>query len=236
MGNAEKAGKQTIIYNIIIWGAIWGIFEATAGYLLHLVSFGYSWVIWYPVACFFMTIAYRKTGKFSSVFYIGLLCAAIKMLNLFLPGRIDKVINPAVSILFEALAMAFVIFAANHLLSGKNKSPFVKALMALSMNTGWRLLYAIYLLFLVPGWIRDVSVVSSGAKFIPFFITQNLITTVLIFIGYQYKTYIFKPLEIIEHRLSTRLETVPSRTVPILQPVLAALLLCANITLQFILK
>lgn len=236
MSNAEKAERNAVIYNIIIWGAIWGIFEATVGYLLHIVSFGYTWVIWYPVACFFMTNVYRKTGKISSVYLIGFLCAAIKMLNLFLPGRVDKVINPAVSILFEALAMATVVFAANHLLRGKNKSPFAKAIMALCMNTGWRLLFALYLLFLVPGWIRDISVVSSAAKFIPFFITQNLITTVLIYIGYQYKTYIFKQLKFIERRLWTRLDAVPSRTVPILQPALAVLLLCVNIALQFILK
>jgi hypothetical protein len=212
------------------------MFEATAGYLLHLLSFGYSWVIWYPVACFFMTNVYRKTGKLSSVFFIGLLSAAIKMLNLFLPGRIDKVINPAISIVFEAVSMATVVFAANHMSRRKKKSPLAKALMAICMNTGWRLLYVIYLLFLAPSWIRDVSVVSSSAKFIPFFITQNLITTLLIYIGYQYKTYIFKPLELIEHRLSTQLEKAPSRTVPILQPALAALLLCANIALQFTLK
>ena len=236
MGNTKKVEGKTVIYNIIIWGAIWGIFEATVGYLLHLVSFGYSWLIWYPVACFFMTNVYRKTGKLSSVFFVGLLCAAIKMLNLFLPGRIDKVINPAISILFEALAMAAVVFAANHLLNGKEKSPFIKALMALSMNTGWRLLYILYLFCLVPDWIRDVSVISTMSKFIPFFITQNLITSALIFLGYQYITYIFKPLKMIECRLSSQLSKVPSRTVPIFQSGLAALLLCANIAIQVVLK
>lgn len=236
MGNAERADRQAIIYNIIIWGAIWGIFEATVGYLLHLVSFGYSWLIWYPVACFFMANVYHNDGRIASIFFVGLLCAAIKMLNLFLPGRIDKVINPAISIVFEALAMAAVVLAANHLLRGKNKSPFIKALMAFTMNTAWRLLYILYLFFLVPDWIRDVSVISSMEKFIPFFITQNLITTGLIFIGYQFITYIFKPVETIEHCLVTRLETVPSRTAPILQLGLAALLLCVNIALQFILK
>lgn len=234
MGIAEKTERQAVICHIIIWGAIWGIFEATVGYLLHLVPFGYSWLIWYPVACFFMTNVYHKTGRLSSVFFVGSLCAAIKMLNLFLPGRIDKVINPAISIVFEALAMAAVVFAANHLLSGKNKSPLMKALMALSMNTGWRLLYILYLFFLVPDWIRDVSVISTIEKFIPFFVTQNLITTAIIFLGYQYIAYIFKPLKTIECRLSNRLS--PSGTGSISQPALAALLLCANIALQFMLK
>ncbi|MPN09750.1 hypothetical protein SDC9_157042 [bioreactor metagenome] len=157
MVNFENKNRFSILINIVVWGAIWGIFEATAGYLLHLVSFGYSWLIWYPIACFFMANVYRKTGKLSSVFFIGLLCAAIKMLNLFLPGRIDKVINPAISIVFEAFAMVTVVFAANRILDGKHKSPLVKALMALSMNTGWRLLFALYLLFLVEGYHRSAE-------------------------------------------------------------------------------
>ena len=237
MGNAEKAERQSVVINIVFGGAIWGIFEATVGYLMHLVSFGYSWLIWYPVACFFMTNVYRKTGRISAVFFVGLLCAAIKMLNLILPGRIDKIINPAISIVFEALALATVVFAADRLLGDKYKNPFTKALIALSMNTGWRLFYSLYLLFLVPGWIRDVSVVSSAAKFIPFFITQNLITTALIFIGYQFISYILKPLDIIERRLSNwRHDTMPNRAKPILQSSLAAILLCANIALQFMLQ
>lgn len=235
MGNIKKTESQAVFYNIIIWGAVWGIFEATAGYFLHQISFGYSWLIWYPVACFFMTNVYRKTGMLTSVVFVGLLCAAIKMLNLFLPGRIDRVLNPSISIVFEAITLAAIAYAVNHLLRGKKKSPLIKVLMALGMNTGWRVLYVLYLLFLVPDWIREVSVISTMSRFIPFFITQNLITSALIFIGYQYVAYILGPLQSLEHRLSTRLGKVNGEA-PILQPAVAAFLLCINIVLQFLLK
>ncbi len=231
-----KTEKYSVLVNIVIWGAIWGIFEATVGHLLHLVSFGYARLIWYPVACFFMTNVYRKTGRLSSVFFVGLLCAAVKMLNLFLPGRIDKVINPAVSIIFEAASLAAVVFLANHLLRGRNKNPLIKVLMALGMNTGWRLLYILYLFFLVPDWMQTVSVIGSISEFVPFFITNNLITTAVILLGYQYKTYIYKPLEMIEHRLSARFDALPTRIAPILRPGMAVLLLCSSIALQFLLR
>lgn len=236
MGNLKKAEKQEVVINIIIWSAIWGIFEATVGYLLHLISFAYSWLIWYPAACFFMMNVYRKNGRISSVFFVALLSAAVKMLNLLLPGRIDKVINPAVSIVLEAIAMVAIVYSANYLLRGKNKGPFSKALMVLGMNSTWRLLYALYLFFLVPEWIRDISVISSTAKFIPFFITQNLISSVIVFIGYQLIAYIIKPLEFIERRLNTLFRRSARRTLPILPPALAALALCINIALQFILR
>ena len=236
MVNMDKTERYSVLVNIVMLGTIWGIFEATVGYLLHLASFGYSWIIWYPVACFFMANVYRKTGRFSSIFYIGFICAAIKMLNLFLPGRIDRVVNPAISIVFEALAMTAVVFMARRLLGEKRKNPVIKAVMAFSMNTGWRLLYSLYLLFLVPDWIKDVSVVSSASKFISFFITQNLITTALIFIGYQFASYFFRPIENLEYRLANRFDKVPSRMILILQTGIAALLLSVNVVLQLILK
>lgn len=236
MENESKMKGCSIILNIIIWGGLWGIFEATVGYFLHMVSFGFSWIIWYPFACFIMTNVYRKNKSVSSIFYVGLFSATIKMLNLFLPGRIDRVINPAISIMFEALAMACVVFAVNQLFKEKQKNPLVKALMAVTMNTGWRILFALYLLFLVPDWIREVSVISSAEKFIPFFITQNLVTSVLIFVGYQFKTTILKVVEIAENRISIWINAAPNRSVLVWQTSAATLILCANIALQFMLN
>ncbi len=236
MENESKMKGYSIILNIIIWGGLWGIFEATVGYLLHMVSFGFSWIIWYPFACFIMTNVYRKNKSVSSIFYVGLFSATIKMLNLFLPGRIDRVINPAISIVFEALAMACVVFSVNQLFKEKQKNPLVKALMAVTMNTGWRILFALYLLFLVPDWIREVSVISSAEKFIPFFITQNLVTSVLIFVGYQFKTTILKVVEIAENRILIWINAAPNLSVLVFKTSAATLIFCANIALQFMLN
>lgn len=236
MSDKRKAPWHVTILTIIVWGTLWGMFEATIGYLLHRVSFGYSWVIWYPVACYFMSNVYRKTGRVSSIAYTGLLCAAMKLLNLFLPGRIDRVVNPALSIVFESVALAGMVLVVKGLRKEKQNSPSIKALAALMMNTGWRALFAFYLLFLVPDWIRDISVISSVEKFTPFFITQNLITSALIFMGYQWKQAVIKPVIIVENHLSNRFRAIPKRAVPMLQASLATLMLCANVALQLLLQ
>ena len=171
-GNNKKE-KYYVFLNIILCGALWGIFEATVGYLLHSVSFGYSWMVWYPVACFFMAAVYHKTKRASSIIYLGLFCSAVKMLNLFLPGNVDRVINPAVSIVLETLLMAAATLALDRLSADKRENPFVKALAVLAMNTGWRFAYILYLFFLVPGWMREISVISSADKFISFFIIET---------------------------------------------------------------
>ncbi len=226
--------RYSVFLNILLWGALWGIFEATVGSILHSVSFGYTWLVWYPAACFFMGSAYRNTGTVSSIIFVGLLCASVKMLNLLLPGRVDKVISPAISIVFEALAMATFV-SANHVFKNR-KIPIRKLLTAISMNTVWRLLFVLYLLVLVPDWMRNISVISSPEKFFSFFITQNLITSAVIFAGYQFKSVILKPVEILERKLSLSVASVPKRTASILKTSIALFMLFANIDLQFTLS
>lgn len=226
----ETKKMYYVVLSIAFWGAAWGIFEATVGYLLHLINFGYSWLIWGPAACFFMANVYRKTGRISSIVFVGVLCASIKMLNFLLPVSIDKVINPAISILLEALSLAGTVFAAKSLFKERRESLIIKALIALGMNTVWRLLYSLYLFVLVPVWIRDISVISSASNAITFLITQNLFTSVLLFIGYLYLPYLFMPVEIIERRFSSF--KAPS----FIRPAIALLMLSANIAFQIALK
>lgn len=236
MNKVAKKSGYSIVLNILLWSALWGIFEATVGYIIHSVSFKFSWLIWYPVACFFMSNVYRRTGKVYSIFFIGIFSASIKMLNLFLPGRVDRVINPAISIVFEAMTMAVIVYAVNKLLAKKDKNIAVKALSAFAMNTSWRLLFILYCLFIMPTWMREVSIVSTSEKLIPFIIKQNLYTSVLIFIGYQFKPYIFKPIELLESVLVNIRKNLSIKSVPILQCNVVALLLGINIALQLLLR
>ncbi|MHC1696390.1 MAG: hypothetical protein AB9835_14225 [Eubacteriales bacterium] len=181
MNYNKKSVSIWFIVHIIIWGCAWGIFESTTGYLLHAVSFGYSWTVWCPTAYFFMQGIYKRTNKASSVVLVGIFSACVKLLDLFLPGRVDRVINPAVSIVFEALFMAAVLLSLKYLSVGTQRNPAMVALKVLTMNTGWRVLYIFYLYFLVPDWIRDISVISSWDSFTTFLVIQNLITSLIIF-------------------------------------------------------
>ena len=228
----EQKNRYSIFLTIMAWGTFWGIFEASIGYLLHMLPFNVGWLIWYPAACFFMTNVYRRTGRVSSVLYVGILCASIKMLNLLLPGRIDKVINPAISIIFQALAMFSVILILNKFFENKRKNPIVSIVTVLGMNTCWRLLFILYLLFLVPNWIRDISVISSIKKFIPFSVSQNLATSLILYLGYQFNYKIFKPIETVEQKLTSIRTTLPVNIIPAFKTGIVFLMLCANVVLE----
>ena len=236
MSSEAQKNRYSVFLSIMVWGTLWGIFEATVGYLLHLLPFSVSWLIMYPAACFFMANVYRKTNRVSSVWLVGILCASVKLLNLFLPGRVDRVINPAISIVFEALTMAAAIFVLNRLPGEAHGNPWIKALVALGMNTGWRLLFILYLLFLVPGWIREVSVVSSMEKFIPFFVTQNLLSSLLLYLGYQFKDLILRRVEGAERKMTAiGADNMPIRVKPILKTGAVVLMLGINVVLELLL-
>ncbi len=231
MNYQSRAEIYSYFLTIVTWGAIWGIFEATVGYALHAVSFGYSWLVWYPAVCFFMMSVYHRTKSVSSIVLVGVICSAVKLLNLFLPGRIDKVINPAVSILFEALTMAGALYIATRFTQVDWRSLPYRALTVLCMNTAWRLLFAVYLLLLVPDWIREISVISSTQKLMPFFITQNIITSIVIFIGMQLQSHFSKQQASIEGWFDLKLRSLSS---PIYRSLLVAFMLGLNVFLQFV--
>lgn len=234
MEKEKRTLMLSIITAIIVWGGLWGIFEATVGYLVHLLPISIGWFIWYPIACFFMFNVYRKTKRSRDVILVGVLAACIKLLNLFLPGRIDRVLNPAVSIIFEALTLAAVIFIYKHLTTGKKKSLIIRAISVLSMNTSWRILYALYLLFLVPDWIREISVISSTNALITFFVVHNLLTSLILFGGSIIIKYILQPIKIFENKLSGYLSSFSYKTSVGIKLTGALLLLGCNIVLELL--
>lgn len=235
MNNQQCTHEKSIILSILAWGAVWGIFEATVGYLLHMLPVKIGWMVWYPVACFFMAGVYRKTRSLSAILGVGVLCASIKLLNLLLPIRVDKVINPAISIVFEAIAMAGVVYLIKHFLAGKLQSALSTGLCALGMNTGWRLIYAVYLLVLVPDWMREISVISSSENLFTFFATHNLTTSLLLFAGYQARSFIVKPIDALCEHIARFFATLPPKSTQALKISIVGVLLCTSAILELLL-
>ena len=161
-------------YAILLYGSLWGIIESTLGYLLHLTPFHIGSLIWLPLSTYFMLRVYKVTGKKSSIIYISLLSSLIKMLNMFLPGSIDKVINPAISIMCEGIAFTIIVYIAN--LDCK------KFISILTFNSLWRLLYTFYLLF-SPNWIFEKSHLIALDSSIDFFLYANLKTCITTWIA-----------------------------------------------------
>ncbi|MFO7842144.1 MAG: hypothetical protein R6V48_08355 [Fidelibacterota bacterium] len=97
---------------ILFLGALWGIAEASIGYVLHFLPAGFSGMLMFPIGFYFMYNAYRQTDSQNAVLWMGLIAAGIKCVDLLLPLRSAMgVLNPAASIIIESMAVfAFVRF------------------------------------------------------------------------------------------------------------------------------
>jgi hypothetical protein len=229
----KKLSTFSVILTVIIWGGFWGIFESTVGYLLHLLPFRIGWLVWYPVACFFMFNVYRKTEKIGAILSVGIITSGVKLLNLFLPGRIDKVINPAVSIIFEAIAMSAVIFTVKHFFFHNKIHIWGRALAVFCMNTLWRLIYILYLLILVPDWMREISVIASYEKLMEFLVIHNFFTCFILFGASFIFKCILKPINAVESKLSDFLGSLPQQSAVLIKIAFTITLFCISVYLTF---
>lgn len=141
----KRKSILNIVLTVVFFGAIWGLLEATIGYILHWLPSMVSGLVMFPIGAALMYAAYRNTDKKSVIIYVGLIAAAIKAINLLMPlpaiGPI-KVINPMVSIVLQAL----VVFGLSFLFERKTKdvkSTFIQVgLIALAVIS-WRGLFLV---------------------------------------------------------------------------------------------
>lgn len=161
---------------IVFWGAVWGIAEATLGHMLHVMDFNIGWLVWFPLAFYFMSRAYKETGKTGAILYTSLIASAIKLINLLMPVRIDKVINPAISILLEGTVL-FLLAMVNE------RNRFIskyKLFHVAAASFGWRVLYSVYAMFM-PQWMKSISPIRGIAPFLKFFLYEGAVGGSLIF-------------------------------------------------------
>ena len=92
---------------VFLWGSLWGIWEATAGHVVHLTHVpGLPGFIMVPAAFYFMSRAFVRSGRYQSIFLAACVAACLKLFDVFIPGQnIQAVINPAQAILLESLVV-----------------------------------------------------------------------------------------------------------------------------------
>lgn len=102
---------------VLVWGTLWGAAEAGFGHILHGIPIpGLAGLIMIPAGLFFMSRAFRETGRSGSIAAVAAVAAAVKMIDVLLPGRgMVMALRPALAILGEGLFVA-VLFAALPLL------------------------------------------------------------------------------------------------------------------------
>ncbi len=165
--------KQSIIYAVIFFGALWGAIEATLGYVLQLMPHFVSGFIMFPIAALILVAAYHKTHSAKALLMVGAIAAMIKSINLFFPMNHWRTINPMVAIVLESLMVMAVIGVVVH-------KPLQQKILAFSIaSLGWRLLYLGYMgvQFITTGFLHDN--LTSMSSFIAFVFVQGLLGAAL---------------------------------------------------------
>ena len=173
----NKNNIKEILTVSLFWGSLWGIAEATLGYLVHLVAIipGIAGFIMFPIGFYFMTRAYRESGKAISLFSVSVTAAAVKLADLFLPGPGPIVtINPALAILMEG-AVLMIIYKV--LLENRRVFRFREALTAAA---GWRAAFILYSFSLLIFSISDDFFQIGIGNIIRFFLLESLVNAAII--------------------------------------------------------
>ena len=156
---------------IIKYAGLWGIAEASLGYLLHILnSFtplkSLAGMVMFPIGLYFMLLTYRETGRERSIILLGFLTGLIKLVNLgfpYLPP--GATLNPAVSIVLESS----LVFAG--IVGFKRIKPFIHLPL---LSILWRTSFVLFLMvspvskgILQRGWVSvacflTIEAITSG--------------------------------------------------------------------------
>jgi hypothetical protein len=100
------------LITIILFGAIWGLFEATLGGVLHIARLPFTGTIMASIGFTILYSALRAEAKPSHLFAMALIASSFKFLDAPLFGLplLDRtIVNPAVAIASQGLACAVVL-------------------------------------------------------------------------------------------------------------------------------
>ncbi len=100
------------IITILLFGSIWGLFEATLGGALHMARLPFTGTIMASIGFSVLYGALRAGLKPSQLFAVGLVAASFKFLDSPLFGLMPldrSIVNPAIAIATQGLACAIVL-------------------------------------------------------------------------------------------------------------------------------
>jgi len=126
---------------VLFWGAIWGLAEATVGFVLHLAPMpGLAGAVLFPAGAWCMVRAARSAGTPAAALALGPVAATLKLLDLAIPGAdLFAVVNPTAAILLQSLAVGAVL-RLWPVAEGR-----LGSLTGLAAALGWRAGYALLL-------------------------------------------------------------------------------------------
>ncbi len=199
----------------LFWGGVWGICEASIGYVLHIAAVlvpGLPGALMFPIGFWCMYQARKATDKTTAPFYIAFIAAAVKLVNFLIPGHdVIRIVNPALSILLEGLAVT----AVYALFMGSGR--VADYLKVLGMSILWRAMFSLYLLIISLFDLPAGLVTSGMGVFLRFILLESFLNSVILYAGL---------------RLAPKLPHFTIRTV---KPVAALIACLAAVSLELLL-
>ncbi len=159
----NRETMKTIV-KVIAFGALWGLLEATLGYVLHLVHDYLPGLVMPAVGAAILVRLYKTTPNRKAVFAVGVIAAAIKAVDFLIPGMNPlRVANPMISILMETLVVGVLM---THL---ANAGAGRKLGFQFAASFGWRFVFLGMLA--IEFWLfgirsGQITSVAEAAKFV----------------------------------------------------------------------
>jgi hypothetical protein len=98
------------IKEILFFGALWGLAEASLGYLLHWLPFGIAGAVMLPIGAFVLQQAWQRSIGYGGLAAVTAVAAMIKSVDFFLPLHSPlSVLNPMTAILLQGLVLSLLI-------------------------------------------------------------------------------------------------------------------------------
>lgn len=169
------------LWPIILWGSVWGLLEASLGYVLHLISIpAVSAVIMLPLAMAVMYKIFKQTNSRNAVFCIALIAAFIKSIDFTLPLPPIKTINPMISIISQGIIGTLFISRLDDV--KKRSSAFLLSAYAAAFS--WRALFLLWNAVLLFVFTKGIFEHSSLVIF-RFLLIDGIINAVFIFLIFK---------------------------------------------------
>lgn len=146
-GKAKGGKLLHVVTGILIFGSVWGFFEATLGGYLNAIIFPNKGAIMTAIGMGIMSSAlaiYRKPGMLPA---IGLVAASFKILDVWLfalsPAS-PRILNPAGAIFLESLALWMVAVIIMDKVERRPAAPILAGVAAGFVSTFAYVYFALY--------------------------------------------------------------------------------------------
>lgn len=156
---------------ILFFGALWGLLEATLGFGLHIIAAPIAGFLMFPVGFALMWQAKERTDSIFAPAQVASVAAGIKLLNLFFVPAWITVVNPAVAILLEGIFVAAFL----------GKAERFSLIRCMAATYSWRLGYLALLLVQLSFGFKLRLLQGGIAGLLPFVTLDAWVNAVLIY-------------------------------------------------------